>query len=143
MIGLILFAIGLITIAVPIYDFALTFRLRMEPGYPPFEEWVQPSPEVRLGVYIFTVENGDAFLNGTDEKLRLKEIGPIVYREHLRHVNITYHDNSTLSYTAARHIEFLEDQNEPGILNRTILVPNFVVLVKICEINPLCLPLLK
>lgn len=42
---------------------------------------------------------------------------------------MVFHENSTLSYTAARRIEFLEDQNEPGILNRTILVPNFVVLV--------------
>lgn len=103
----------------------------MDPGLPPFEMWVKPSPEVRLSVYIFTVENGDAFLNGTDEKLRLKEIGPIIYREYLHHKNIEFHDNSTLSYTAARHVEFLEDQNEPDILNRTILVPNFVILVSI------------
>lgn len=126
-----MFTIGLMTIVVPIYDFVLSSRLQMIPGHPSFEQWVKPSPEVRLSVYIFTVENGDAFLNGTDEKLRLKEIGPIIYREHLHHQNIVHHDNSTLSYTAARHIEFLEDQNEPGILNRTILVPNFVVLVRI------------
>lgn len=101
----------------------------MQPGLPPYEEWVIPSPEVRLSVYIFSVDNPDAFLNGTDEKLRLIEIGPIVYREHLHHKNVQFHQNSTLSYTAARHLEFLEDQNEPGILDRVILVPNFVLLV--------------
>lgn len=129
MLGLGFFAWGLVTIVVPIYDFVLVERLKMEPGYPPFEQWVQPSPEVRLSVYIFSVANPDAFINGTDDKLRLIEIGPIIYREYLHHQNIVFHDNSTLSYTAARRVEFLEDQNEPGILDRVILVPNFVLLV--------------
>lgn len=120
---------GLVTIVIPVYDFVLVERLNMRPGLPPFDQWVVPSPEVRLSVYIFSVENSDAFLNGTDDKLRLIEIGPIVYREHLHHKNIVFHDNSTLSYTAARHVEFLEDQNEPGILDRIIYVPNFVLLV--------------
>lgn len=101
----------------------------MQPGLPPYDQWVIPQPEVRLRVFIFEAENPNEFLNGTDHKLRLKEIGPIVYREHLHHKDVVFHENSTLSYTAARRIEFLEDQNEPGILNRTILVPNFVVLV--------------
>lgn len=131
LIGLLLTAWGLLTIVVPIYDFVLLRRLKMEPGLPPYEEWVIPSPEVRLSVYIFSVENPDAFLNGTDEKLRLVEIGPIVYREHLHHQNVEFHENSTLSYTASRRLEFLEDQNEPGILEREILVPNFVLLVSI------------
>lgn len=129
LLGLGLFAWGLVTIVVPIYDFVLNERLKMQPGFPPFEQWVIPSPEVRLSVYIWSVENPCAFLNGTDEKLRLIEIGPIVYREYLHHKNVVFHDNSTLSYTAARRLEFLEDQNEPGILDRVILVPNFVLLV--------------
>lgn len=127
--GLGLVAWGLVTIIIPIYDFVLIERLKMQPGLPPYEQWVIPSPEVRLSVYIFSVENPDAFLNGTDEKLRLIEIGPIVYREHLHHQNVVHHENSTLSYTAARRVEFLEDLNEPGILDRHIYVPNFVLLV--------------
>lgn len=129
--GLGLVAWGLVTIVIPIYDFVLVERLKMQPGLPPFEQWVIPMPEVRLSVYIFSVENPDAFLNGTDEKLRLIEIGPIVYREYLHHKDIVFHDNSTLTYRAERHIEFVEDQNEPGILDRIILVPNFVLLVSI------------
>lgn len=129
LIGLLLFAWGLVTVVVPIYDFVRIERLKMQPGLPPYEQWVIPTPEVRLSVYIFSVANPDSFLNGTDKKLRLIEIGPIVYREHLHHQNVTFHENSTLSYTAHRTLEFLEDQNEPGILERVIQVPNFVLLV--------------
>lgn len=119
----------------PIYNYVLRIRLNMDPGLPPYEQWVKPAPEVRLNVYIFTIEreNAEAFLNGTDQILRFKEIGPIVYREYLEHQNVVFHENSTMSYTAARRVEYLEDENEPGILNKTIFVPNFVILV--CSLN--------
>lgn len=128
-IGCALIAAGVRTVVVPIYDFVLAHRLQMSPALPPYHMWLKPSPVVRLNLYIFTAQNAEAFLNGTDAKLRLKEIGPIVYREHLEHVDVVFHSNSTLSYTAVRHLEFLEDENEPGILNRTIFVPNFIILV--------------
>lgn len=134
-IGCMLIAAGVRTIFVPIYDYMLQFHLEMTPGMPPHHMWVKPSPEVRLNLYIFTVKNAEAFLNGTDGKLRLKEIGPIVYREHLEHADVVHFPNSTLSYTAVRHLEFLEDENEAGILNRTIFVPNFVVLVRKTHLN--------
>lgn len=121
------------TIIVPICDFVHTERLKMKPGHVPYRMWETPAPEVKLRLYIFTVENAESFLNGTDEKLHLKEIGPIVYREHLQHRDVVYHENSTMSYTAHRNLEFLEHENEPGILNRTILVPNFVILVRTQE----------
>ena len=55
----------------------------------------------------------------------MRDIGSVVYREHIQHVDIVHHDNGTMSYTTKRQVEFLEDQNEPGILNRTITIPNF------------------
>jgi hypothetical protein len=36
--------------------------------------------EVLVNVYIFNVTNAEAFLSGQDEKLKVKEIGPYVYR---------------------------------------------------------------
>lgn len=104
-------------------------RLKMQPGLPPFEWWLKPPPEVRLRVFIFIVENADKFLEGT-EKLKLKEFGPIIYRENLHHKDVVFHDeNSTLTYTAVREAEFIEEANIPGILNKTILVPNLANLV--------------
>lgn len=103
----------------------------MTPGLPPYELWTTPKPTVRLGVHIFTVVNAAEFLNGTDTKLRLKDFGPIVYRETLEHIDIEFHEhNSSMSYTAVRYAEFLEDENEPGILNQTITIPNFAALVR-------------
>lgn len=48
-------------------------------GLPPFEWWKTPPDAVLMNVYIFNYTNSEAFLNGTDDKLKVEEIGPIVY----------------------------------------------------------------
>lgn len=107
----------------------LDVRARMSPLLPSTSMWLQPEPIVRMSIRIFTVRNVDAFLAGRAERMQLQEIGPIVYREHLRHDDVQRHpENSTMSYTAVRWLEYLDAENEPGILNRTITVPNFALL---------------
>lgn len=95
--GLILTTLGLLSIKFTFTDMFLATRLKMQPGFPPYDLWLNPEPEVRLNVYIFTVVNAEAFLNGTDSKIKIKEIGPIVYREYLQHRDVVFHENSTLS----------------------------------------------
>lgn len=128
--GIVSLILGILTIEFPIYEVLLSERTKMTPGLPPYELWLNPQPEIRLSTYVFTVQNAEAFLNGTDAKLNLKEVGPIVYRENLHHEDVVFHENnSTMSYTAVRSANYLEDANKPGILNRTIIVPNFALLV--------------
>lgn len=127
--GLTSLLLGILSTQFSLLDLTLDERARMRPDLPPFKFWQQPEPVVRMSMHIFTVLNADAFVDGRDAKIRLQEIGPIIYREHLRHTNITKHaGNSTLSYTAVRWLEFLDAENEPGILNRTITVPNYPLL---------------
>lgn len=133
--GTTLITLGFLSIKVTFFDLILLSRLEMQPGFPPYDLWLNPKPEVRLSVYIFTVENVNEFLNGIDSKIKLKEIGPIIYREYLRHTDVVFHENSTLTYTAVRWAEFLPHANEPGILNKTITVPNFAILVRIWNLN--------
>ncbi|XP_055854242.1 scavenger receptor class B member 1-like [Episyrphus balteatus] len=117
-----------------LFEIITTTRLRMTPKLPPYELWAKPEPIIYCRVYLFTAVNGDAFLNGTDAKLKIKELGPIVFREQLEHNDIVRHENSTLSYTARRYLEFLPDMNEPGILDRHIIVPNIVLLGMVTKI---------
>lgn len=128
--GAISLMLGMITVHFDLYEFVLNERMRMTPGLPPFQLWLAPKPVITMRIFIFTAENPDAFLSGADEQLHLKEIGPIVYQEHLMHEDVQIHDeNSTLSYTPHRWLEYLPDRNIDGILNQTITVPNFVLLV--------------
>lgn len=52
----------------------------MVSGLPAFEWWIEIPDQVILKVYIFNVTNSVEFLNGVDKKIKLTEIGPIIYR---------------------------------------------------------------
>lgn len=128
-IGTLCLLFGAFCLNYSVYEFIMTDRLNMRPGLPPFEFWKNPEPLVTFKLFIWNVTNADDFLEGKDDKIKLKEVGPIVYEEVLKHTDVVFHENSTMSYNATKQIYFLEDQNEAGILNQTVIVPNLVTLV--------------
>jgi hypothetical protein len=96
--------------------------------FPQFHLWKNPVPEVLLKVYIFNITNAEDFIAGKDEKLKLQEIGPIIFQETLEHKDIQFHDeNSTMSYTVSRQLIFKESANLKGILNETVYVVNMAL----------------
>uniref|UniRef100_A0A336MGZ2 CSON001578 protein n=1 Tax=Culicoides sonorensis TaxID=179676 RepID=A0A336MGZ2_CULSO len=119
---------GIFLIKYSLYDFFMEDRLQMRPGMPAYEFWKEPEPEVIVKIRVFNITNGDAFLNGTDSTIKLDEVGPIVYREILKHSDVIFNNNSTLSYTATKILVFKDERNRPGILNETIVVPNMATL---------------
>ncbi|CAG4949585.1 unnamed protein product [Parnassius apollo] len=108
-------------------DFMLWEKLKMRPGFPPYEWWADPPDEVKMRVHVFNVTNHERFLKGLDKKLNLQEIGPIVYLEKLQHSSIRFNENNTLTYTAKRSLIYLPDENVHD-LNSTIILPNIAVL---------------
>ncbi|XP_049545736.1 scavenger receptor class B member 1-like [Anopheles darlingi] len=104
----------------------LNDRLTMRDFMPYFRWWKDTSDVlVTCRIFIFNVTNSKEWLDGKDDQLHLEEVVPIVYREILVHDNVTFHEhNSTMSYITRRHLEFLPERNAPGILNKTIIVPN-------------------
>lgn len=86
-----------------------------------FYLWEKPPLPVIMQVYIFNITNAEAFLSGTDKKLKVVEIGPYVYqwvslwsvlwivklilvcREILENKNATFHENGTLSFVPSRY----------------------------------------
>ncbi|KAJ8916567.1 hypothetical protein NQ315_000211 [Exocentrus adspersus] len=126
--GVLLITWGVVTIFYKPYDMFMDQRIQMTPGLPPYEWWLDPPEEVLLKVYLFNVTNAEEFLNGTEPKLRLAEVGPIVYREKLTHTNPTFNDNGTFTYTANRTAIYLPELNTID-LNATVVMPNLGVLL--------------
>ncbi|XP_055854253.1 lysosome membrane protein 2-like [Episyrphus balteatus] len=115
------------------YDFlelALNERIKLRPGFPPYEKWRNPSSvEIAVKLYLFAVENPTEFLANPEAKLKLKEIGPIYYKKIMTQEDIVFHDeDSTMSYTTVYRLEYIEEMNEPDILNKTITTINPVLL---------------
>jgi CD36 family len=129
LLGFMFLTFGVLTTKYTLFEIVLRERLQMNTIYPSYFWWKNPEPEVLLKVYIFNITNSAAFIAGTDKILKLQEIGPITFQEVLQHNDVVFHDeNSTLSYTAVRHIVFKESANVPGILNQTVTVANMASL---------------
>nr|XP_026483476.1 scavenger receptor class B member 1-like [Vanessa tameamea] len=131
-IGRMVWAIILIIISIsgfifPPLDVMLWEKLNMRPGFPPFEWWADPPDEVKMRAHIFNITNHERFMNGLDAKMNVQEIGPIVYLEKLKHSNMKFNENSTLTYTAERYLIYLPDENTID-LNDTVIVPNLALL---------------
>lgn len=96
---------------------------------PSQKNWLT-SPYGTLKSCLFNVTNGEAFLNGTYSKIKLQEIGPIVYRIKVRNEILNQTDRA-LTYQRLRYddIQFdLVNSCAPDILNQTIVLPNFILL---------------
>ncbi|CAH1132062.1 unnamed protein product [Ceutorhynchus assimilis] len=121
-------ALGISSIIYTPTDFLFDMRLRMIRGTPPYTFWADPPDNLLAKVYIFNVTNSQQFLDGTEDFIHLQEIGPIIYREKFTHTNIVFNNNSTLTYTVTRTLEYLPERNTID-LNSTITAPNLAVLV--------------
>ncbi|GLV36662.1 uncharacterized protein CBL_02503 [Carabus blaptoides fortunei] len=125
--GIILATLGVLMLIWTPFNVFMDQRLNMIPGLPPFEWWREPPDEVLLSAYIFNVTNAEAFIAGTDKKMQMEEVGPIVYLEKLRHSNVTFNENGTLSYVSSRSAIYLPTFNTID-LNATIVVPNYALI---------------
>ncbi|XP_038220012.1 lysosome membrane protein 2-like [Zerene cesonia] len=108
-------------------DIMLWEKLNMRPGLPPYVWWSDPPDQVRTRVYVFNITNHDRFLAGLDDKINVKEVGPITYLEKLLHSKIRFNENETMTYEARRFLIYLPEENTIDI-NTTIIVPNLALL---------------
>lgn len=60
--------------------------------------FIHPPLNPQLRVHIFNYTNTERFLDGLDDKLIVKDVGPFVYTEKTQKVEVVYNDNNTISY---------------------------------------------
>lgn len=120
--------LGILSIRYNYVELIMKERIRMRPGLPPLEWWRNPPINLYVSVTLFNFTNSKEFLSGEDTKLKLEEVGPIIYAETVTQKDIVWHENSTMSFSTHRSVRFLPELNEPGILNKTIITINPTVL---------------
>lgn len=57
------------------------------------EWWLRPPVDPIIKVYVFNYTNIDEYLNGSDAKIKVQEVGPYAYREHIEKVNVRFDDD--------------------------------------------------
>ncbi|EFN74299.1 Scavenger receptor class B member 1, partial [Camponotus floridanus] len=99
--------------------------LRLWNGSISFQYWQKPGVARLTKVYIFNVTNTENFLQ-FNEKPKLQEIGPFVYREDMEKVNIVFHNNGTVSYQHKKILNFVPEMSKDE--NIKVIVPNIPLL---------------
>lgn len=63
--------------------------------------WLKPPVDPIVKVHIFNYTNIESFLNGSDEKIKIKELGPYAFREAVEKVKLEFHEDSISFYVSA------------------------------------------
>nr|XP_016927607.1 scavenger receptor class B member 1 [Drosophila suzukii] len=104
-------------------------HVRFRQEMPTMDSWIN-SPFGKLKNYVFNVTNAEEFRSGRDSKLKVEEIGPIVYK--IVGLNEVLERNATnIKYRKHRYriVEFLPEESvAPDVLNWTITSTNNVIL---------------
>lgn len=131
------FTIGFVAHRYELTKIILDDRLKMREFTPHFKWWQDTSDVlVTCKVYVFSVTNAERWMNKLDDQLNFEEIGPIVYRESLDHLDVVFHpQNSTISYNSKRQLHFMPEFNVDGILNKTFTIPNTAVLAMAAKLQ--------
>ncbi|XP_066584790.1 scavenger receptor class B member 1 [Prorops nasuta] len=123
--GLLALAIGIILSSIPWVDYVILRQLRLWNGSLSFQYWQKPGVVRLTKVYIFNVTNTENFLQ-FNEKPKLQEIGPFVYREDMEKVNIVFHNNGTVSYQHKKILNFVPEMSKD--IDLRVMVPNIPLL---------------
>lgn len=123
-----------------LYDIQLeliTEHTRFREGFPSQTHWENP-PYGRIKCFFFNFKNLESFLNGTDSKIEVEELGPASFIIGSKHTNVTHHpENSTITYRKVRYhsLTFDEEASAPGILNQTLNIPNYILLASAAKLQ--------
>ncbi|KAH8388650.1 hypothetical protein KR093_011731, partial [Drosophila rubida] len=108
----------------PVQHF-VEWQLTLTPGTLLYKLWLHPPLDVYIMVYMFNYTNVDAFIAGTESKLKVEEVGPYVYKEVLSNHNVTLNEaNNTISYTPRREYIFVRDRSIGDPVVDRIRAPN-------------------
>ncbi|CAF0927586.1 unnamed protein product [Brachionus calyciflorus] len=107
----ILFLIGLIGIIFGekfIHGFVAS-NIRLEPSTDLYKQWLSPSIDVYLSIYIFNLKNPSEFQNGS--KPLFEEIGPFVFKEIVVKEDLVDNLNYTISYREKKQYYFIQEMS--------------------------------
>uniref|UniRef100_A0A182MGT3 Scavenger receptor class B n=1 Tax=Anopheles culicifacies TaxID=139723 RepID=A0A182MGT3_9DIPT len=114
------------------YNDSLLKQLILKENSTAAEWWARPPVYPLLKVHVFNYTNAKEFLDGKEPKLRVEDLGPFVYRETAKKVDVTHNGDGTISYREHRNIQFLLDESISNPYDE-VTVPNVVFLTGVSK----------
>ncbi|XP_059224667.1 lysosome membrane protein 2 [Stomoxys calcitrans] len=100
------------------------------------KSWINPNPkyDTLLKVHIFNYTNIHDYLHYKADKIKVEDLGPLIYKEHTTKVNVVYNDNHTVTFRDHRSYQFLRNRSTHDE-NVKILVPNVPFLAASVQVD--------
>lgn len=98
----------------------------MRPDSRSFSEWKKPTVPLYMDIYLFNWTNPHELKNKTT-KPAFQQLGPYRFREFPDKANITFHDNSTVSYQKFSYFYF-DAEGSNGSLSDVVTTVNMVAI---------------
>ncbi|XP_034234473.1 scavenger receptor class B member 1-like [Thrips palmi] len=126
-IGVALLALAYAVYLVNPIEIAINVRMSFLNGSFLFGLWRKPPVSIYVQVYLFNVTNPREFLRG-QEKLRVEEVGPFVYREELENTGVKFNENDTVTYTPKRNVFPVPELSVGDPRTTVVIAPNLALL---------------
>ncbi|CAG9804192.1 unnamed protein product [Chironomus riparius] len=104
----------------------MMFNLELRPDSRTFSEWKKPTVQLYLDVYIFNWTNPEDIKNASTKPI-LHQLGPYRFRDYPDKHNITFHENSTVSYKKSNIYYFVPEMSN-GTMDDVISGVNLLAL---------------
>ncbi|XP_071438644.1 scavenger receptor class B member 1-like isoform X1 [Hetaerina americana] len=94
-----------------------------------FEWWRAPPVDTIFKLRVFNYTNSEAYLNGTDKKLRLQELGPYIYKSRRSKAYVEFDEGGEIvTFQENRTYEFLPEESRGFHEDDPVVVPNMALL---------------
>lgn len=110
-----------------LYDFIIEDAMKFNPESEAFKAWRTNNPPLVLDIYLFNWTNPEG-LKKPGYKPHFQEVGPYRFSEVKDKINLTWHENNTISFKYVKRYYFMEDES-PGKLDEKVTTINMVPLV--------------
>lgn len=77
-------------------------NLVLKNGSRTLEWWVEPPIEPLIKVHVFNYTNIDRYMKGQDDKIKLNDVGPYVYREIVQRVNLEFTEDHKITFQVSK-----------------------------------------
>ncbi|XP_049292752.1 scavenger receptor class B member 1 [Anopheles funestus] len=114
------------------YNDSLLKQLILRENSTAAEWWARPPVYPLLKVHVFNYTNAQEFLDGKATKLKVEDLGPYVYKETAKKVNVTHNGDGTISYREYRDIQYLPEESKGKPFDQ-VVVPNVVFLTGVSK----------
>lgn len=126
--GVLLSVTSIVMFSINPVEVVTNWLLDMREGSYVFNMWKDPTYEIKCEVWVYNYTNANEFLSGKDTKLKLKDIGPFMFKEHRTNENMRVNANGTLFMRPKILLEFLENESVDHYNNVNITVPSIAIL---------------